>query len=158
MYSVGDYVVHPGQGVCHIRAVTEKPEAQYELVSLEQRNAVHLSYPVSQEERLRPIVSKDQAQILIEQYSELEPTHFDARSTALEEQHYKQTIRHGSCKDSMRIVKTFSERIQEMVKDNKKPPVCYERILKRAQERSFSELAVALGCSMQDITVLLSEN
>ena len=64
-------------------------------------------------------------------------------------------MRQGTCRDSVRIVKTCRARSDELATRNKKPPVAYERILKEARERSTSELAVALGCTPEDVTMLL---
>ena len=63
-------------------------------------------------------------------------------------------MRHGTCRDSVRIVKTFRVRIDQMRARNKKPPVAYERILKQASQRSLEELSVALGVSVEDVQQL----
>ena len=76
------------------------------------------------------------------------------RSVALEEEHFKNQIRRGTCRDSVRVVKTFRKRIAEVRSRNKKPPVVYERILKQASERSLAELAVALEVSVDDVREL----
>ena len=81
-------------------------------------------------------------------------TVFTERSLALEEQHFKNQIRRGTCRDSVRIVKTFQQRIADVRARNKRPPVVYERILKQASERSLSELAVALGITPDEVRML----
>ena len=53
MYAVGDYIVHPGQGVCQVKDVTESPNALYQLLPVGQRHPVHISFPVASEGRLR---------------------------------------------------------------------------------------------------------
>ena len=57
MYSVGDYLVHPGQGVCQVRDVTSGPQAVYQLLPIGKRHPVHISFPVANEGRLRPVLS-----------------------------------------------------------------------------------------------------
>ena len=47
MYAVGDYIVHPGQGVCQVKDVTESPNALYQLLPIGQRHPVHISFPVA---------------------------------------------------------------------------------------------------------------
>jgi CarD family transcriptional regulator len=79
------------------------------------------------------------------------------RSNALEEQHFKQEIRQGTCRDSMRIVKTFRLRIAETKARNKKPPVAYERILKQASQRSLEELSVALEMPVDDVRTMFEQ-
>ena len=155
MYSVGDYLVHPGQGVCQVKDVTEGPQAVYQLLPVGKRHPVHISFPVANEGRLRPVLSRDEAEKIIEGYPSMEPESFQARNTSLEEEHYRNEMRQGSCLDSVRIAKTFRLRIEELSSRNKKPPVAYERILKEARERSSVELSVALDCSPEDVIVLL---
>ena len=155
MYSVGDYLVHPGQGVCQVKDVTSGSQAVYQLLPIGKRHPVHISFPVANEARLRPILSRDEARQIIDDYPTIEVERFQARNNSLEEEHYRTEMRQGTCRDSVRIVKTFRARIDELATLNKKPPVAYERILKEARERSSVELAVALGCTPEDVVMLL---
>ena len=154
MYGIGEYLVHPGQGVCRVEEVTEGPQAVYRLLPVGQRHPVHISFPVANEDRLRPVLTRDEAEKIIEGYPALEVEDFTARNNSLEEEHYKTEMRQGSCLDSVRIVKTFRARIADLSARNKRPPVAYERILKEARERSSVELAVALGITPDDVAVL----
>ena len=157
MYAIGEYLVHPGQGVCRVEDVTQGAQAVYQLLPVGKRHPVHISFPVANEARLRPILSRDEAQRLIDEYPTIQVEEYRARNNSLEEEHYKNEMRQGSCRDSVRIVKTFRARMADLSSRNKKPPVAYERILKEARERSLSELAVALGCTPEDVAVLFQE-
>lgn len=157
MYSVGDYVVHPGQGVCRVEDVSASPNAFYRLLPIGPRHPVHISFPVLSEGRLRPVLSPEEARKLIDDYPTLQPEEYEARNNSLEEQHYRDEMRTGSCRDTVRIVKTFRERISGLSAQNKKAPQAYERILSQASERSCAELAVALGCTPEDVAVLFRE-
>jgi CarD family transcriptional regulator len=156
MYEVGDYIVHPGQGVCRVEEITAGPAATYQLLPVAQRHAMRISFPVAGEDRLRPVLSRDEAVRAIDLYPSIEVDDFSAKSSSLEEEHFKAEIRRGSCIDTMRIVKTFRARIAEVRSRNKKPPVAYERILKQASERSLAELAVALDTTVEDVKALLA--
>lgn len=157
MYEVGEFIVHPGQGVCRVDEVVNEPQPTYLLMPVGMRHPMRISFPVSSEDRLRPVVSRDEAQGLIDGYGTMEVEEYHARSGALEEEHFRDEIRRGSCADSVRIVKTFRRRIAEVRARNKKPPVAYERILKQASQRSLSELAVALGVAVEDVVALFEE-
>lgn len=154
MYNIGEFVVHPGQGVCRVEDVSAGPDATYMLLPLGERHPVHISYPVASEGRLRPVLSADEAREIIDEYEELPLDDFTERNNSLEEQHFKQAIRNGSCRDTVRVVKTFLARIADVQARNKKPPVAYERILKQARERSLQELSCALSCSPEDVVAL----
>ena len=151
MYKTGDFVVHPGQGVCKVTEVTDGPQALYKLLPLGNRHSLVITLPVEFEDRLRPVLSRQEAQDLIDSYPELEVDDYTDRNNSLEEEHYKNEIKNGTCLDTLRIAKTFRRRIRLANEENKKAPVVYERILKQASERSLSELAVALDTTPEDV-------
>ena len=155
MYAVGDYIVHPGQGVCRIEEITAEPAASYQLLPITQRHSMRISFPVASEARLRPVLSRDEAARIIELYPSIEVDDYSAKSSSLEEEHFKAQIREGTCLTSVRIAKTLRHRIAEVRSRNKKPPVAYERVLKQAVERALSELAIALGTTVDDVRALL---
>ena len=157
MYEVGEYIVHPGQGVCKVEDVIENPEVSYMLMPVGTSNPMRISFPISGENRLRPVLSHDEAQELVDEYTDLSIDDYRSASIALEEQYYRDKIRRGTCLDSVRTVKTFRHRIDEAKANNKRPPVVYERILKQAIERSLEELSIALDMSKDD-TVSLFES
>ena len=154
MYEVGEYIVHPGQGVCKVEDVIENPEVSYMLMPVGTSNPMRISFPISGENRLRPVLSHDEAQELVDEYTDLSIDDYRSASIALEEQYYRDKIRRGTCLDSVRTVKTFRHRIDEAKANNKRPPVVYERILKQAIERSLEEFSIALDMSKDDIVSL----
>jgi CarD family transcriptional regulator len=154
MYEVGEYIVHPGQGVCKVEEIVDGPTATYMLLPVGARHPMKISFPVASEGRLRPILTEQQARELIDEYSEMDVEEVSKASSLLEEEHFKNEIRQGTCRDAVRIVKTFRKRIAEARSANKKPPVVYERILKQASERSLEELAVALGSTKDEVREL----
>lgn len=152
MYEIGDFIVHPGQGVCQVEGVEENPTPVYHLMPVRGRNPILIKYPVASEANLRPVVSAEEAESLIEGFPTLEPDEFTDRSAVLEEKHFKAVIRHGSCLDIMRIAKTFTQRIAAVEAAHRKAPVIYERILKEARERSMEELTCALDESEDEVS------
>lgn len=155
MYKVGQYVVHPGQGVCKVEAIEDDPQATYMLMPVGGRHPMRISFPVASEGRLRPVIGRRQAEQIIGEYTELPLEELSSRSNALEEERFKTELRRGSCRDAVRIAKTFRTRIEQVKASNKRPPVAYERIFKQASERSLQELAVAMGVSEDDVVQLL---
>ena len=154
MYEIGAYIVHPGQGVCKVDSVVEAPDPTYMLLPVTSTHGMKISFPVANEDRLRPVLSPEEARRIIDEYPSMEPETHTERSNALEEQYYKEEIRQGDCRDSVRIVKTIRLRMDDLQRRGKRPPVAYERVLKRASERSLTELAVALGMTTDDVVAL----
>lgn len=157
MYEVGEYIVHPGQGVCRVEEIVDAPAATYMLLPIGGRHPMKISFPVASEDRLRPVLTEQQAKDLIQDYPNLDVEEVSAKSNALEEERFRNEIRRGTCRDSVRIVKTFRKRIAEVRATNKKPPVVYDRILKLARERSLQELAVALNSTTDDVQALFEQ-
>ncbi|MDO5119650.1 MAG: CarD family transcriptional regulator [Coriobacteriales bacterium] len=157
MYEVGEFIVHPGQGVCRIDEVVDTPQQTYLLMPVGVRHPIRISFPVSGEDRLRPVVSQQEAQELINDYADLGIIEYQGRGGALEEEFFRTEIRNGTCRDTVAVVKTFRERIAEVRSRNKKPPVAYERILKQARDRSLSELSIALDLPVEDVIALFQE-
>ena len=128
MYKVGEYVVHPGQGVCKVEEITDDAAPSYKLMPVGQRNPMLISFPVASEGRLRPILSREEARAIIREYPTMAVEKFTDRSRALEEA------------------------------KNKKPPVVFQRILKEASERSLREMSVALDMSSEDVAALFESS
>lgn len=154
MYEVGEYIVHPGQGVCKVEGVRQGDHPVYELMPVGERHPMRISFPVASEDKLRPVLSASEAKEIISQYPSMDVEEFTERSNALEEEHFRNEIKRGTCRDSVRIVKTFRQRIAQTRARNKKPPVVYERILKQASKRSLDELSVALDLTPEDVKSL----
>ena len=151
MYQVGEYIVHPGQGVCRVEGVVESDMSVYMLHPLSDSHGMRISFPVESESRLRPVIPREQAQGLIDGYGDMDVEETDGGSVALEEEHFKHELRFGTCGDAVRVVKTFRRRIAEAQAANKKPPVVYQRLLKQASERSLQELSVALDLTEDEV-------
>ena len=143
LFEVGEFIVHPGQGVCEVAEIVEAPSPTYKLMPVGQRHPMLISFPVSGEARLRRVLPAAEARALIEDYADMPVDDYTDRSVALEEEHFTKVIKNGTCRESVRVVKTFRQRIAEVRTRHKKPPVVYERILKEAQTRAPSELACA---------------
>ena len=154
MFEVGEYIVHPGQGVCRVESVGEGDDASYKLMPVGQRHPMLISFPAANESRLRPVLSRDEAIAIIEGYPTLEVDDFTDHSGAVEEEHFKAQMKEGTCNDSVRIVKTVRQRIRRARDAGRKPPVIYERLLREARERTLSELAVALESTPEDVQEL----
>ena len=112
MYEVGEYIVHPGQGVCRVDEVVDSPQQTYMLMPVGVRHPIRISFPVSSESRLRPVVSSEEAQALINDYADLRIIEYQGRAGALEEEFFRGEIKNGTCRDTVAVVKTFRERMK----------------------------------------------
>ncbi len=118
MYKVGQYVVHPGQGVCKVEAIEDDPQATYMLMPVGGRHPMRISFPVASEGRLRPVIGRKQAEQIIGEYTELPLEELSSRSNALEEERFKTELRRGSCRDAVRIAKQLLKASEEDARNN----------------------------------------
>ena len=72
MYQAGEYIVHPGQGVCIVDEIVAEPQETYMLLPVGTRNPMRISFPVASESRLRPVLSRGEAEALIGEYPQMD--------------------------------------------------------------------------------------
>ena len=56
MRAVGEFCVHPGQGVCLVENVVSEPTPAYVLSPIGQKHPVQIVFPLDQEFRLRDLI------------------------------------------------------------------------------------------------------
>ena len=145
MFSIGQHVIHPGQGVCTVVGFRDDTPQPMLLLETKQGHAqTILMYPVAQADRLHAAISQQDAEHLLSHYDELECDTFTERNSSLEETHFKQQLKLGA-PETVRVAKTMMYRIRQAEEADKKPSSYYMRVLKEAKRRSIEEFAVALG-------------
>ena len=91
MFSIGQHVIHPGQGVCTVVGFRDDTPQPMLLLETKQGHAqTILMYPVAQADRLHAAISQQDAEHLLSHYDELECDTFTERNSSLEETHFKQ--------------------------------------------------------------------
>ena len=151
MFSIGEHVIHPGQGVCTVTGFDEDAPTPMIILECKQGHAkTRMMYPLAQSDRLHLAISREEAENLIEHYGDLECDPFTERNSSLEEAHFKQLLKEGA-PETVRVAKTMRYRIRDAERRAKKPSTYYARVLKEAHRRSVEELAVAIGVSEEDI-------
>lgn len=153
MFSIGEHVIHPGQGVCTVMGFEDAPAPMIVLEAKRGHARTRMMYPVAQQDRLHPCITRDEAEELIANYAAIECDPFTERNSSLEETHFKQMIKLGA-PETLRVAKTMLARIHAAEERDKKPSSYYARVLKEAQRRAAEELAVALGVSEEEAASL----
>ena len=155
MYGIGEHVIHPGQGVCTVVGFKEDgPQPMMILEAKKGHARTRMLYPLSQEDRLHPCISADEAKSLINGYDKLECDDFTERNSSLEEAYFKQQLKLGA-PETVRVAKTMRHRIRDAEARDKKPSSYYARVLKEARRRSLEELAIALGIEEDEVDARL---
>lgn len=149
MFSIGEHVIHPGQGVCTVMDFEDGPAPMIVLEARSGHARTRLLYPVAQAARLHACISKEEAEALIDSYASLECDPFTERNSSLEESYFKGQLKLGA-PETLRVAKTMRSRIRDAEEHARKPSSYYMRVYKEARRRSVEEFAVALGVSEQD--------
>ena len=157
MFSIGQHVIHPGQGVCTVVGFRDDTPQPMLLLETKQGHAqTILMYPVAQADRLHAAISQQDAEHLLSHYDELECDTFTERNSSLEETHFKQQLKLGA-PETVRVAKTMMHRIRQAEEADKKPSSYYMRVLKEAKRRSIEEFAVALGVTEEAAEARLAQ-
>lgn len=158
----GDYVVHPGQGVCEVAGVVERPVEQATALVYELYPAagprMRICFPVDREAQLRPPVDRHEALRLIDEMPAMADDAFNDPHAWSVEEHYMANLRQGTCRDALRTAKTMHDLVERAHASGKKPKVCYERIFKTARDRAFLELGVALDKTPEEVERLVERS
>jgi CarD family transcriptional regulator len=158
-YAAGDYVVHPGQGICAVADVVEREGAdgetvtEYELRPVIQ-NRLHIWFPVANEDQLRLPIGREEALELIRELPEMEDDPFDSEAVWRLEEHFSNGLRRGSCREALRCALTIRHRVERVHTSGRGPRLCYERLNRTAGRRVLAELGVALGVSDEEVVAL----
>lgn len=171
-YAEGDYVVHPGQGVCQVMGVeertaivgasadnpgTEKTILEYRLSPLSGAG-IRILFPVEKESELRDIISPEEARDLLKRIPTLVSDTFDKQQSWTIRDHFMGCLRSGDTAEAMRVAKTVREHIESAARIGRKPRECYSSVYQAAHTRLLDELSISLKVSRERIDSLLEES
>lgn len=156
MFSIGEHIIHPGQGVCTVMGYEDAPSPMIILEAKHGHAKTRMMYPVAQQDRLHTCISREVAERLLDDYDEIEDDPFTERNSSLEETYFKKQLKYGA-PQTIRVAKTMRQRIHDAQAQDKKPSSYYTRVLKEAHRRALEELAVALECTEDDVEKRLAQ-
>ena len=160
MFAVGELVVYGGEGVCRVGAVgpsqlpgADKTKLYYTLLPLYRSGQVVT--PVDTRVLMRPILTQQQAQLLVESLAALQPEEkLPANVRALKD-YYQSVVTSYDCVATARLLHTLEARRLCAAAAGKKPSQMDERYVKRAEDQLFGELGAALGMPRGDVAAYL---
>lgn len=141
-YTIGDFIVH-GREIGKIIAITERDSNKYYKFQSINDPTLTVSTPVARAKtNLRPIITANEAQALIDSLPTIEPIEVENRTI---EQAYNNLVKSGKHIDIVRLIKTTylrcADRKSRGLTSNEKDKV----FLRLAERLLYSELAIALG-------------
>jgi CarD family transcriptional regulator len=162
MFDKGEYIVYGQNGVCQVKDITyldmsaaDKKQQYYMLIPVNSK-ASTIYCPVNNEKVVaRPILTKEEAWNLIDSIPDADQLRVS--NEKLRENEYKQSIRSGSPKEWIKIIKTLYLRKQERIAVGKKITTTDEKYLKSAEDLLYSELSMAIGKPKTVMEEVISE-
>lgn len=152
MFAIGEYVMCGNKGVCVVEQITKldisgvDKEREYYILKPLYLSGSTVYVPVdSSKEAMRRILSREEAQKLIERIPQIPP--IDITNEKLSEQTYRECMKSGSCEEWVRIIKTIYLRKQKRLQAGRKVTAVDAKYFQLAEERLYGELAVALEMS-----------
>lgn len=156
MFKKGDFIVYGVTGVCEVMDITTinlpdvpKDKLYYVLRPYYHKGSKVFS-PIDNEKTImRRVISKEEAINLIDDIPNIQELWIT--NDKLREEEYKEVIRSCKCREWIRIIKTSYTRRQERLNQGKKTTATDDRYLKLAKDSLYSELALSLKISKDDV-------
>lgn len=150
MYQAGDLILYGGTGVCRVKEIKEQnfpstgeTRLYYVLTPLYEDCVI--SAPVDSDKVfIRPIISKEEAEKLIEKIPHMQAKVYHSRATRELAEHYETILKSHDCDSLVELTMSIYAKKQAQLSQKRKFGAVDERFLKRAEDLLFGELAAAL--------------
>ena len=125
MFSIGQHVIHPGQGVCTVVGFRDDTPQPMLLLETKQGHAqTILMYPVAQADRLHAAISQQDAEHLLSHYDELSATPLPSAIARSRRRTFTAVCR---ARPRRFCGKTMMHRIPRLRKQDKSPVLLHAR-------------------------------
>lgn len=152
MFSVGDKIIYGENGVCTVESIgplamsgAPKDKLYYYLTPLIGSGTYFT--PVDSSAFMRPVMSRDEAEALIDSMPEIQPAICNDNRFNHVDAFYKELFKQHSCEALVSIVKGLRSRMSEKKTKSSRA----EATMKRAKDILHGELSVALDMDVKDV-------
>lgn len=147
-------------GVCRIEdigplSIGSKDKDYYTLVPVYGRNSKLYSVVDSDKVVIRPIMTKQESDALIDEMEEIDTLRIGDEKRR--EEIYKETMKTCDGKEWVRIIKTLYLRKMDRISNGKKVTSSDERYLQMAEENLYGELAFSLQMPKEKVGEFIAE-
>ena len=155
MFEVGSYVMHGKSGVCTVEAVgpieidDDKGRYYYTLLPVYNKTS-RVFMPVDSDKIvIRPVISKKEADALIRDFKKLDLMMIPNEKGR--EAAYKENIKKCDCRETLRMIKTISDRSRKRLANGSKVTASDEKYLHMAKDRLYGEFAISLNIAKDKV-------
>lgn len=152
MYQAGEFIVYGTSGACRVEAVgkppfdTEEDKPYYTLTPVSGTETIYV--PVDSSVFTRPVISRAQAEQLIQTIPTIELDGFTSHSTRMSSEHYQAVLQSHDCRELVQLIKTVSAKSRH---SGWRVSQVDQRYRKRAEDLLHGELSVALGIPLGEV-------
>lgn len=161
MYQPGDMIIYGSTGVCKVEAITtpdfekDKSKLYYALSPVYQDGMIYT--PVDTKAFMRPVISKEEADALIDKIPTMEIEAYHNKALRELEEHYNIYLKSHDCADLIELAMSIYAKKQDLLSQHRKFGAVDERFMKRAEDLLDGEFAVALGIEKNQVGAYISE-
>ena len=156
MYEIGDLIVYAGEGVCRVEEIgvppmtgINKQRQYYTLKPLYRAGMVYA--PVDTQVFMRPVITREDAEALIDRIPEIEPVVYENSNLRFLNEYYQAQLQNYNCEGLIKLIRSTRAKREVMIGRGKKLGLVDERYMKRAQDMLHGEFAVALGIERNEV-------
>lgn len=156
MKNIGDYVIYRKE-VCKVVEIKEKffkDMDYYRLVPISDES-LHLDVPVSNENLLRYLITKDQVEELIQKIPDINLIESEEKNL---ENEYKTLINSGNLEDYIKIIKTTYTRNKERIESKRKISDKDNHYFNLAEKYLYNEFSIVLNKSFEETKQYVIDN
>ena len=162
MFQKGELILYGRTGVCEVSDITtpnfrgeEQGRKYYVLKPLYQNCGI--TTPVDNDKVfMRPILSKQQAEKIIEDMPQISAEAYHNRNLTQLKEHYRSCLDSHECEALVGLTVSLNEKKKQAEQQKKKFGAVDERFMKEAQELLYGELAAALGIERQAVEAYIA--
>lgn len=159
MFQPGELLIYGSTGVCRVLSIDQQQEyvdgvkqtrSYYRLKPLHQDGTIFT--PVDSDKvSMRPIISREEADALIDTIPTLHPSEPHVSTTQALAQHYQASLRQHSCQSLLELTISIHEKRCRAEAQKRHLGMVDERYMKQAEQLLFGELAAALEIPYEEV-------
>ncbi len=158
-YSEGDIVLYGLNGACRVKAIEEREQGVYYILTPVHKDRTTLMVPVDNEmlvSRMRPIPPADQVEASIREALATQPTWIDDNSARKE--HAKDVLANGDEFDLLMLCRSFYKHREYVLEQGKKSTSSDAGILRSVQDRIRDEFSLVFGIEPEKVDEFISSH
>lgn len=156
MYKVGEFIVYGNEGVCEVEDISNlnipginKKKSYYTLKPMHENGKIFA--PIDTNVFMRPIITYDEIQEIIEKIPFIKEADYDNKNTRLLQEYYKNLLNTHECIDLLTVIANINDKKINSMKSGKKLGQIDEKFMKIAKNLLEDEFSLVLGIPKEEV-------